>query len=298
MSSEVRARNHQVPKGILKRWCANQGEKSGIYFYNIIEQTKGFAPGRAASFAIADYLYVPELEDLCRDDGLEVAFSKGESDLARLIDGTIDESKRNLSPDVCKNAIRACVALGYRSSYYSSRAAMLNAGVEKTVRQCHREVIEITRRTIFDRQRVLENWSYCIISNLDDDLLISERPFIDLPTQKFPSDRVFMALHPRILLCGCPSSDGKFSIRWMDSKETDVRTDIYNGYILETARCFVVSNNERQLDSVIPHLSEDKVIERAGRDTILIGRRRREKFDGKWLKFFLIGTTSLTNLYN
>lgn len=266
---EIREDNHQVPKGLLKWWCNKEGNKFGINAFKILEQKKIHAQGKKASFAVQKFLYVPENENCQRDDSLEVEFSKGESDLTRFIDATVRGNHNNIADATAQNVIRTCIALAYRSVYYSSRAAMLGMGSDKEVREIHRNVIRQTKETINYRRKSLENWQYKVITNLGEDLLINDTPFVDLPMQKEPKNFVSMALHPRILLCGIPSPENKFNIAWVDAKNSAIGVSDYNQWSIDTARSFVVAKTVAQLDKVIPNLSKEKVSERMGRDRVV-----------------------------
>lgn len=293
MNTDLRVRNHQIPRCLLKHWSTKKENKKGIYYFDFEKQEIIFSPGEAASFAIVNFLYVPKLPNSQRDDSLEVDFSKGESDLARLIDATIKSRQDKISIDTAQKVIRTCIALAYRSGYYSARAALSLTKGNETDSKLHLDVIEITRKTISRRQKELENWSYCIIKNLDNDLFINETPFIDNPMQKNGQNIVFMPLHPRILMVGVPSLDGKFHIRWDDAKNGNVNVNEYNKWAVETARCFLVSKTESQLHCMKDQLSRNKILERMGKDKVFSSGRLNIYLSIKRFKPFLMSTTRL-----
>lgn len=274
MNDDIRENNHQVTGSILRNWLDYEGQIVGINFYDISDQKKKFSKGKDTRFAIIPYLYVP-MTDSGRDDIFERDLSKDEDHLGRLIKSTQDGRENLIRQDTAQKAIRACVSLGCRSGYYSlvSALALSQSGIEKE--KLHYEVVEITKRTIDNMWSRFQNWKFVIIKNLNSDLLLNEQPFRDQTSQANPTDFVSMALTPRMLLIGKPSSSGKFELVWADNDQAKINVDEYNRYTIATARLFVLAKTEAQLDKIIPSLEKCRLEERISRDKIVANFKLR-----------------------
>ena len=115
----VKRRNHEVPRGILKNWLATASGRRGFHYVNLENGSLCFESGVQAKFAITEYLYVPLVARLQRNDALENWFSVDENGLAPFARaaqaGQLNEFQNK---KLMNQAIRACIALGYRSAYH------------------------------------------------------------------------------------------------------------------------------------------------------------------------------------
>lgn len=269
VTTKVKKNNHQVTRALLSQWSGLHDGKPGLFYYDITKQKKDFSQGKAASFAIVEYLYAPTQADGNRNDDLENEFSINERALGLLIksavsvDGEIGKLKWQ------KSAIKSCISLGFRSAYYAARTAMILHGNNVRPEEIHRRSIEVMKNTLQNRYNKFENWHYIVVRNLDKDLLINEQPFRDWTIHKNPADFVTMPLTPRSLLFGVPSGTGQFKLEWKNYAHDRVNVDNHNTFIIETARHFVAAKTEQQLDCFIHKLTEELVKARMATDRIV-----------------------------
>jgi hypothetical protein len=125
---------------LLINWKGLKGDKPGFHYHDLSDFRTKFELGEKAKFAITEYLYVPHDEDGGRNDELGDWFSVDESELALM-----SKIARDGQPDavtdgqVIKQAIRACVAVGYRNAYQFYKAGELLArNAEESLRSAQR----------------------------------------------------------------------------------------------------------------------------------------------------------------
>jgi hypothetical protein len=268
MTKELKVRNHQVTKCLINKWSSSHDGKHGTFFYDITKQKKGFSQGNESSFAIEPYLYVPIQGDGVRNDDLENEFSVDEAALGHLIKSAMSSGHEIRKINIARKAIRSCISMGYRSSYYTAMTAMMlhEHGVPQG--RVHLDTINIMKRSIYNRYEKFKNWRFIVIKNIDGDLLINEQPFRDWTTHRNPYDLVTMPLTPRSLLIGGPSPNGNFSLEWTGVAHDKINVNNHNNFIIETARHFVAARTEKQLDDAIPMLNESAVKQRMITDRI------------------------------
>lgn len=272
MNRPVKKRNHQVTRSLLSGWQSKREGKPGIFSYDLIKQETQFSQGAAASFAIVDYLYAPVQMDGLRNDDLENEFSFDESDLAKFLKKIERGDKEKLSDKLVRKAIKACVSLGFRNTYY---VASLMAHLEQEgahPNDLHRLAIEQVKRTLRLKYAMFETWRFMVVRNLPADLLVNEQPFRDWTIHKVPAEIVTMVLGPRTMLLGCPSPYKKFELAWAEADQVPINVANHNGFVIETARHFVAAKSKEQLDAVIPELTSELVKERMEKDRLVTAR--------------------------
>lgn len=272
MKPPIKRRNHQVTRSLLSKWRNEADGKSGIFYFDIADQRLQFSQGAAASFAIVDYLYAPVQMDGLRNDDLENEFSFDESDLAKFLKIIELGKNEDVANNLVRRAIRACISLGFRNTYYvaSVMAHLEQEGVRSS--DLHRLAIEQVKRTLRVKYAKFESWTFAVVRNLSADLLVNEQPFRDWSIHKEPADFVTMVLGPRTMLIGLPSRDGKFALRWAEADQFPINVENHNGFVIETARRFVVAQSKARLVAVVPRLTTELVKERMETDRLVTAR--------------------------
>jgi hypothetical protein len=268
-----------VPRGLLKNWKGFQEGKAGFHYHDLSDFRTKFEVGEKAKFAIIEYLYVPHDEEGVRNDELEDWLSVDESGLAVLSKIAQDGQPDAITNDkVIKQAIRACVALGYRNAYqfYVVGELLRRNGVPVESGDVHREMVKNAWETYRTKFAQLLNWDYHIFYDLPLNLLINERPFHDWTISRTPQPLVTMPLGPSAMLVGKPPADTKrrySTVSWRAISSRPKLAEMHNDFVLETARQWVVARTEDQLIAVAPKLTEDHLEKRKALDRYVFGRK-------------------------
>jgi hypothetical protein len=274
----IKQRNHEVPRGLLKNWKGLKWGKPGFHYHDLSDFRTKFELGEKAKFAITEYLYVPHNEEGGRNDELEDWFSVDESGLA-VLSKIAQDGRPNAVTDglVIKQAIRACVALGYRNAYQFYKVGELLArnGVPVESGGVHQGMVANAWATYRRKFAQLLNWDYHIFFDLSVDLLINERPFHDWTISRTPMSYVTMPLGPSAMLVGMPPADTKrrnLTVSWRGISSRPNLAEMHNIFVLETARQWVVARTEAQLTAVAPELTKDHVEKRQALDRYVFAR--------------------------
>lgn len=280
----VKRRNHEVPKGLLKNWLSTSSGQTGHHYIGIAPSTSGptFETGGNANFAITDYIYVPFVNSTERDDTLEDWFATDESGLAPFAkaaqSGQLDEFD---NPKLMNQALRACVALGYRSAYHFFMVAELldqNDEISETGAP-HFEAVR-NAWSVFDLKfKQFLNWDFLVLHDLPGSLMVNEQPFRDWTLRKGVPAMVTMALGPNTLLVGSPPKDvmrRETHIRVSAAPERSKLVELHNHIVVETARQWIVATNEAQLAEIAPRLTDELVLQRrrTDREVFFVTKRR------------------------
>lgn len=268
----VKRRNHEVPKGLLKSWLGREGSKDGLHYVDLSTGGLCFEEGGEASFAITDYIYVPERINGERDDALEDWFSVDENGLAvlaqRAAAGTLASFTNK---KLINQAIRACIALGNRSAY-SMFMAITASGVADG--SPHEFAVANILRSTGQKFKAFSTWDFLVLYNLPVPLLTSERPFLDFTPRG--TDMVVMALGPRSLMIGTPCDDPtrrQMSMRVGPAKPEHQRiATMHNHMSVEMARQWVVASSRAQLEALAGELTPEKVLRRRQTDRMLVSQ--------------------------
>jgi hypothetical protein len=260
MNQKVKRRNHEVPRGLLKNWISGSGDSSGHYYLNVPvdDERVRFEQGDAANFAITDYLYVPIVSGTVRDDSLEDWFAVDENGLAPFAKAAQNGDWSNLGNNkMMLQAIRACIALGFRCSYqFYSMGMMLEASSGNFEKGIHQGIIENARKLFALKFKQFCNWHFRVFYGLPGSLMINEQPFRDWTMRGVAM--VTMPLGPNALLVGKPASDPSrraMEIAIGPASDRLELVNMQNHVVIETARQWVVSIDENQLRSAAPSLT-------------------------------------------
>lgn len=265
----VKRRNHEVPKGLLKNWLGREGSKQGLHYIDLTAGGIRFEEGKEASFAITDYIYVPERPDGERDDSLEDWFSIDENGLAvfahRAAAGTLSSFNNQ---KLIIQAIRACIALGNRSAYCMFMALTV---LESLSGAPHEAAVANVLRSIGQKFRAFSAWDFTILYDLPVPLLISERPFLDFTPRGH--NMVFMALGPRSLMMGTSSNQlNRPEMMISVARATFAHERIakmHNHAAIEMARQWVVAGTRAELEAIQTELTPEKVLKRRKTDRVI-----------------------------
>jgi hypothetical protein len=265
----VKRRNHEVPKGLLKSWLGRENGKGGFHYIDLSTGALCFEEGREASFAITDYIYVPQRVNGERDDALEDWFSIDENGLAVFSQKAAAGTLASFTNEkLIKQAIRACIALGNRSAYSMFMAITASGAADSSP---HEFAVANILRSTGQKFRAFSTWDFLVLYNLPVPLLISERPFLDFTPRGH--DMVVMALGPRSLMIGTPCDDPsrrQMSIGVGPAKPEHARiATMHNHMSVEMARQWVVASSRAELEALADELTPEKVLVRRQTDRVI-----------------------------
>jgi hypothetical protein len=271
-TNNSKRRNHEVPKGLLKNWIDRTQNKTGHHYFDIDKQAQKFEEGNKAKFAITDYLYVPFDAKGERDDTLENWFSIDENGLAifssAFQNGDINSIKNNQL--YINQAIRSCIALGYRSAFHFYKTSeTISRNDQIAANAMHHEMVQNAWRVYELKFKQFRNWDFMVLYNLPIDLLINERPFHDWTLKGDGFECVSMPIAPSALLIGtAPPDKSRESLTFSCRASADKRDfcERHNHFVIETARQWVVSKTPEQMQMICGELTRSKVEERKKKD--------------------------------
>jgi hypothetical protein len=267
----------------LKHWIVQSSEGVGHHYWCFSDFSTKFSKGKKAEFAITDYLYVPYVSPEERSDELEDWFAVDESGLAVLSAAAHFGRPGDVqSEKTLQQAIRAAIALGFRSAYqfYLISEQFNPKDADEPV---HLRIVENAYRIFNVKFRQFRNWQFMVLYDLPVDLLISERPFHDWTLRGDQMQIVTMPLAPRALLVGQPPSDPKrreMSIQWHRASDRGKLAVQQNHFSIETARQWIVSCTAEQLHSHASELGRERLEQRRATDRrvlVSVDRQRPEK---------------------
>lgn len=270
----LKIRNHQVTRCLLEAWVSKRGGRDVIYYYDILAQAEKFSQGRKASFAVQDFLYAPVGADGSRCDDFENELAVDEGKLGMLIRAA-KQGRPIENHSVAKKAIRACIALGYRSAYFMARVCMLYDVEQADGVGAHAKAVENMRK-IIKRKEVLLDWRYWVVLGLRESLVVNEQPFRDWTAHRNPDQFVSMPLGPRALLVGEPSNGSGFSLTFTTIPPgRRLNVENHNQIMIETARQFIVADSAATIARYKPMLNKELVMSRMATDRVVVGKVNR-----------------------
>jgi hypothetical protein len=263
-------RNHEVPKGLLKNWLGSEGSDEGLHHIDLADGELRFEKGREAKFAITEHLYVPERVNGGRDDALENWFSIDENGLAPFARSAAAGTLATFTSEKLINqAIRACIALGYRSAYGMFMAMSV---LEPLTASRHEAAVANVVRSIGQKFRVFSTWQFLVLYDLPVPLLISERPFQDFTPRGLAM--VAMPLGPRALMLGRPPdhpSGSKMQLGVGPAAPEHQRiAKMHSQASIKMARQWVVAESRAELKAVQSELTPEKVLTRRRTDRVIL----------------------------
>lgn len=269
-------RNHEVPRGLLKNWKGSSANAIGFHYFDLDGGEIRFERGKKANFAISNYLYVPIIGTDTRDQTMEDWFSVDETGLAPFaVAAQVGNPNHISNGKILNQAIRACIALGYRSAYqFYKFSEQLNLGAEENRDDLgHLEAVKNAWRIFEKKFDQFKNWDFSVIYNLPGNLLINEQPFRDWTVRHSPVQMVSMPLGPNALLTGTPPNNPartEMALQWYPQPENRNICQWHNEFMIETARKWLIANNRNQLEELSSKFSPEAMKERISKDRSVI----------------------------
>lgn len=277
-------KNHTVPKGLLKRWLAENEGKKGYWVLDCNSGTVQFRKGENASFAIKEFRYVPvrytKEGTAYRDEWLENWFSLGESDLAAVIDKVVADKIDAVTDKVRTGFITAVIMLGFRSAYEFScvESLLRDRSPDSSDEEIGRDVVDHFASLYATKLAQFKNWDFKLFNGMDEPLLLGDRPLFDMTVTASKQQGMLIALTPDHFLSGTPPEDPTrttMSFAWLKGAGGKMAAQL-NHMTAERARQFIVGEKE-QLIALQPHFSEQKFTERKSKDTFSVSIRVRRQ---------------------
>lgn len=271
-SKQLKRRNHEVPRGLLKNWLSSSGGQQGYHYWDYADFTRKFEKGTWANFAVTEYLYVPYISSTERSDALEDWFSIDENGLARLAVAAHSGQSKSFSSKIMSQAIRASIGLGYRSAYQFHCAAKVLEAHDPD-RHVHGMMVENVSHVLGKKFSQFSNWDFLVLHSLPVDLLISERPFHDWTIRPNPHALVTMPLAPNAMLVGTPPKNEarrEMSIAWEKADDRRELAEQQNHFTIENARQWIVSRASAQIDGLSLEMSGEKLDARKKFDRYIV----------------------------
>jgi hypothetical protein len=264
--------NHEVSKCLLASWLDHSRKPVGHNYFDIQKQKFIFEVGRNAKFAATEYLYMPVFDDGERSQALEDWLSIDESGLGLLCKAAKNGDPHLMpnDPRMIKRALRACVSLGVRSAYHFYSIAKIPGLADLMgTDSAHQAIAKNAFHAIQSSYSRLMNWDFRILYDLPVPLLVNEQPFRDWTLAEGAGEWVSMPLAPSALLIGQPPDDrGRTTLTfaWCHAPDCSRLSEINNGFVLHTARQWVVGSSATQISESASQLSTEKVRVRMAKD--------------------------------
>lgn len=269
---------------------------TGVWVLDLAEQTivrAGARGRRAFAFAINKDLYVPEVRS-GRSVAAEMWFGKSEGVLAKLL-GLIDrrEFAVGIDLDELMRVVFGVAALGYRSGYEISlieEAILSSPDLRERLgisidgrRSAHRVAVENCINMIGARtRRFLPFPAVQVVTHLADDLIICDRPVINLEAE----NEIFLPLGPRSLVRlrrGMLDEIGVSIITPSTSSPEFVASA--NKLLVQNARRWIVGTSENRLKEIRSSLDHRTIALRRSDDLQSMRFIRRDLPDSLWWAF-------------
>ncbi len=272
--------NHVCPKCLIKQWVTYEHGRNGVHVYEIAKQKFSFSETkgqRAFSFAIQDFIYVPEIDGQ-RINILEDWFSGFEGELAMFIKH-VKEGKQLIEARTAEEAmskwdklLQGIFSLKNRNVY---DIKMITKHFEDNPHLKPKlGIAEISNV----EQLVLQNLIFCVVAEAEEykmcdlvifynpsgDLLLTDRPmFIEDAT-----DYLFFPVSPYHLIGIVKStvSTPTYEHRMLP----DYMVESYNQMVITRARDWVVSTKRELLEKYAPDMIpfDDKEVPESSRITL------------------------------
>lgn len=206
----AKRRNHTVPKALLKRWQVRVEGQAAFWVLDCNLWKVALQKGKDASFAISDYRYVPirySGEQIAyRDEALENWFAFGESDLASVTDKLLEDKLPSVKNKSLNGFVKASILLGFRSAYEFERVeSLFKSGFpELTEEEVGARVVDHFVGLYWSKLQQFQNWDFKIIRELDEPLLLGDRPLFDMTVSRNHAQVIYIPLTPEVLLVAVP----------------------------------------------------------------------------------------------
>ena len=278
----TKKKNHEVSKLYLKRWA-----KDGKIWLFDIETQKIEDRSTKATFAIDDYLYVPEINGK-RDDTVEDWFGEAENELALYLQRL---DRRDFStPMTIKHytqIVYALVGLGYRSGH-ELRLIEERLQTDPDLRDqmgvtddsnTHLIAVENLINVVTRQAEQYLQMGISVIYGTEYPLITCERPGFDGAAKGENSFHIPLGPNELAMF------DGRFqigSINHTENRCTENFIAMANHMTIERARKWVVANGREELEKIAHMLSKDKVDKRKAKDRLIFTPLSEEERAQGW----------------
>lgn len=276
MGQRAKRKNHDVTRGFLKRWVNSENQ---LWIFDIASQ-KIESRSLDATFAIHDYLYVPEINGK-RNDSAENWFSGAESELVKFISRL--DNKSYTTPIKGESAcltILGLIGLSLRSAYdlknieshlIADSSLKEKIGVDVTSPQdLHRFIVENMVNSIDLEAKKFFAASAAVFFETKERLLVCDRPgadraFIDNGIHFIPvGPNEFFQMQ---LGSTFPVMIHGFGFKKAEHGEEKMVKKI-NDHTISRARNWVVASSKEELEIAAKELKLEKVEQRKLKDKI------------------------------
>jgi hypothetical protein len=268
-------KNHTIPKVILKQWVSDQEGRQGVFIYDIDKGREYFSSsngGRAFSFAITNYLYVPDIDGI-KHPNLEKWKSGLESILATFIQRIKNKQVTGLANNNKEIAqiLMSVISLDASSQYdiemgykfLEDNPEYKNLISDKPEREVKILLLENIVNSVAETVGGYEaiDFTLCTIAD-EDEFIYCDRPLIDKPFD----ETSFIVLTKKILLA-YKATKGISTILYRDCNPLLVNT--INEIMAERSRKWMIASDKAILDRYIPIIGSERWINSKDKDSIL-----------------------------
>lgn len=267
-------KNHTIPRTILKHWISSVDGREGVFVYEIEKDREYFssaAGGKAFSFAISNYLYVPEIDSL-RYPNLE----KWKGNLEGTLSVFIEILKKQQRTDIAKNndhlaqILMSILSLHATSKYdieSANKFLLKNPEYKKLIsgrpaRESEILVLENIINFIAEEVNSYNAIEFTVItSDQNNEFIYCDRPLIAKPFD----GTSFIVLTKNILLAFSKSDDIS-TINYIDCKPDFANT--INEVMAESSREWIIASNELVLNKYKAIIGSERWLESKSNDNI------------------------------
>ncbi|HEX9658979.1 MAG TPA: DUF4238 domain-containing protein [Rhodothermales bacterium] len=269
--------NHEVPRLLLKNWDDGSERRPGVWVFDIEEQRVYRSHGtgqRAFSFAILPDLYVPEVSGT-RFVEAEGWFGRSEASLAKFLRRLRSRRlKEGVPPEELVSIVFGIASLGLRGGYQvrAIEEALLDPAWQEMFgvpipdrAEAHRRAVENCVNAIAKRVLDLMFPRIEILTDLEEDLLLCDRPTLDLEDDH----EISMPLGPRTIALirrGHPR-DVTIALNRPRAGSADFVATC-NSLTCQRARRWVVGSSRAQIEGFVDQLTAAAVAHRAAKDRL------------------------------
>jgi len=278
----AKRKNHEVSRFYLKRW-ANDGK---IWMFDIETQTIEERSSEA-TFAIQNYLYVPEIDGR-RDDSVEEWFGYAENQLAVYLQ-RLDKREvgKPVKGEQYMGIVFALVGLGYRSGYELKKIEQMLGADENLRKQMevsdddnlHVIAVENLINIVTRQAESYLQMGMGIIYGLANPLITCERPGFDGVAKGVSSYQIPLGPYEFAMIDEHRPTP---MISLNEVAGTKEFVDTANDFTIKRARKWVVANSREVLEKIAPMLTKEKVEERASKDNLIFTPLSEEERENGW----------------
>ncbi|HMG81725.1 MAG TPA: hypothetical protein VK559_01695 [Ferruginibacter sp.] len=261
--------NHITPKYVIKQWQVTNNQLPGVWVHDINKNKTYFssAKKKAYSFAIEEYFYTPQINDI-RINTIEKWLGNIEGTLDSFINEVmkdIKSSTENEQPKLVdiekyKEFLLAIFSLKNRNKYDINKQkeyltknpdVIKRLGVGQTT-DLEIAVLENLINLTNIEATEYENCEIAICKNKPGNLILCDRPFFFESYEKSIS---FLTLSPEFFIT-IKKTNTKATYTYVEADEKIV--DFLNRKAAEHARHWIVAREIKTIDKYIPFILNEK----------------------------------------